>query len=286
MDLVQSITSDCFFEWQHKERSPKGQNKLHIAQQQILQFMATIQITLAQFQAPTWGYFIKSPYSRCECFKVDDFENQSIVDGFGVEGNPSYRTPLEFYNSMIAERARYLDTLEDLEYTTSGRKILNTISENLSFCRNDKTCFYLANLDLGPRNAIFDINGLLQAIIDVDTLQFVPIDYAAQLPPGLGLEFFPETESFVWRADNESSSSRIEQYGEFLSAAGDRLGQFNLGSRFRAQLRKDSAPLIQGLQVIDQGDTNYNNEWLGSETVLRLTVLKKPPPPLRISQSR
>lgn len=220
---------------------------------------------------PIWGYLRKSPYSGCEFFKVDDFENRSTVDGFGVEGNPSCRTPLDFYNSMIAERAQRLDTIEDLEYTTSGRKILNTIRKNLSFCYNDKPCCYLSNVDLGPRNAIFDIRGFLQAIIDVDTLQFVPIDYAVQVPPGLGLDFFPESESSGWRAGNESGPSRIEQYGEFLSTAGARLEQFNLGSRFRAQLLKDSVPLIQGLQVIDEEDASFNNEWLGSETVLRLT---------------
>lgn len=261
MDLVQGLTDNGFFESQHGKRSPNAQNKIRIAQHRILQSMSTIQITLAQFQAPTWGYLRKSPYSGCECFKVDDF---------GVEGSPSYRKPLDFYNSMITERAQRLDAIEDLEYTTSGRKILNTIRENLSVCYNEKPCFYLTNVDLGPRNAIFNIRGILQAIIDVDSLQFVPIDYAVQVPPGLGLEFFPESESSVWRACNQSGSSLIEQYRQFLYTAGARLGQFNLGSRFRAQLLKDSVPLIQGLQVIDEEDATFNNEWLGSETVLRL----------------
>lgn len=143
MNLVQGIIGDCFFESQHEKISPKAQKNIHIAQQRILHSMATIQITLAQFQAPIWGYLRKSPYSGCECFKVDDFENRSTVDGFGVEGNPSYRTPLDFYNPMIAERARRLDT-------TSVRKILNTIRKNLSFAAmtSPAATSHMSTLDL------------------------------------------------------------------------------------------------------------------------------------------
>lgn len=271
MDLVQGLTGDCFFESHLEKKSSNARSKLHKVQQHVLESMSTIQITLAQFQAPIWGYLRQSPCSGCECFEVDDFGNRCIVDGFVVAGSPSDRTPRGFYSSMIAERAKHLDSIEDLEYATSARKILDTIRENLSLCCNGDPRFYLTNVDIGPRNAIFDIHGSLQAIIDVDMLRFVPIDYAVQLPPGLGLEFFAESETTVWRAGDESGPARIEQYGEFLSAAGDRLGQSNLGSRFKAQLLKDTVPLIQGLQVIDEEDTNYSNEWLSSEAVLRLT---------------
>lgn len=274
MDLVQGLTGDCFFESHLETRSSKARSKLHEAQQCVLESMATIQISLARFQAPVWGCLRKSPCSGCECFEVDDLEDRSIVDGFVVAGNPSDRRARGFYSLMIAERDQYLETIEDLEYTTSARKILDTIRENLSLCCNDDPHFYLTNVDLGPRNAIFDIHGSLQAIIDVDMLQFVPIDYAVQPPPGLGLEFFADSETTVWRAGKESGSVLIEQYGDCLSAAGDRLGLSNLGSRFRAQLLKDSVPLIQGLQVIDEEDTDYSNGWLCSEAVLRLTDQK------------
>lgn len=281
MDLVRGITGDCFFESHLAERSSKTRAKLHKVQQRVLRSMADIQITLAQFQAPIWGCLRKSPCPGCECYEVDGFENRSIVDGFVVAGGPSDRTARGFYSSMIAERAKYLDTIDDEdleEYTSSARKILDTIRENLSICCNNdddpRPRFYLTNVDLGPRNAIFDIRGSLQAVIDVDMLQFVPIDYAVQPPPGLGLEFFAASETTVWRAgDNESGGQRalIEQYGECLSAAGHRLGLPNLGSHFRAQLLKDPVPLIQGLQVVDEEDTDYSNGWLGSEAVLRLT---------------
>ena len=172
--------------------------------------------------------------------------------------------------SMIAERTRNLDTIKNPQYTTSAHKILNTIEENMASCCSNEPCFYLTNVDLGARNAIFDTGGILQAIIDVDTLQFVPIEYAVQVPPGLGLEFFPNNTASVWRADNESRSSHMEDYTAFLFAAGALCEQCNLGAYFASPLEKDSAALIQGFEVVDEEDTNYNDGWLGSESVLRL----------------
>ena len=274
MDLVSGFTGAYFFEPHHKLRNPRAQNYFDAAQHRVLQSMSIIQVTLAQFQAPTGGNLRKSLYSEYECFKVDESGNRSTVDGFGVGGDPSYGTSLDFYTSMIAKRARHLDTIEDLEYTTSAHKILNIIRENLSSCCNDKPRFYLTNVDLGARNAIFNIRGCLRAVIDVDTLRFVPIDYAVQVPPGIGLEFFPESASSVWRAGNESPSSLMELYGKYLFISGSGLGQFDLGTRFGARLLEDSVPLIQGFQVVDEEDANHNDEWLCSEPVLRLTGQK------------
>ena len=277
MDLVQGVTGAYLFEPQHEKRGPKARNSIGVAQHRVLQSMADIQITLAQFQALTSGHLRKFPYSEYECFMVDDFGSRSKADGFGVEGDPSYCTPLDFYTSMIAKRAQSLDTFGDLQYTTSAHKILNTIRENLSSCCNENPRFYLTNVDLGARNAIFDIRGFLQAMIDVDTLRFVPIEYSVQVPSGLGIEFFPDSTASVWRADNGSPSSHMRDYRVSLFGAGARLGQCNLGASFALQLRKDSAALIQGFQVVDEEDTNYNDEWLRSESVLRLTGQKSLP---------
>lgn len=63
---------------------------------------------------------------------------------------------------------------------------------------------------------------------------------------------------------NQSLFSRIEHYQRFLFVAGARLGQVNLGVRFGKQLLEGSVPLIQGLQVVDEKDTNYNDERLRS----------------------
>ena len=271
MNLVQGVTGAFLFEPQHEKRGPKARNIVYVAQHRVLQSMAKIQITLAQFQAPTGGHLRKSPYSKYECFTMDDFGNRSKVDGFGVGGDPSYCTPLDFYTSMIAKQAQSLDTFGDRQYTTSAYRILNTIRENLSSFCNDNPCFYLINVDLGARNAIFDIRGFLQAVIDVDTLRFVPIEYAVQVPPGLGIDFFPDSAASVWRAGGESRSSHMREYRSSLCEAGARLEQPNLGARFASQLQKDSVALIQGFQVVDEEDKDYNDEWLRSESVLRLT---------------
>lgn len=165
MDLVQGIPGAYLSEPQHEKRCQRAQKSIHASQHRILHSMANIQITIAQFQARTGGYLRKSPYSEYECFKVDDIENLTTIDGFGVGGDPSDLTSLDFYTTMIAKRARRLDAIQDQEYTTSAHKILSIIKNNLSSCCNEKPCFYLTNVDLGPRNAIFDLRGFLQAVI-------------------------------------------------------------------------------------------------------------------------
>ena len=202
---------------------------------------------------------------------MDDSGNYSAVHGFGVGGDPRYLKPLDFYTSMIPKRARWLETINTLKPTTSAHEILHTIEENMaSCCRNDPV-FYLANVDLGARNAIFDTRGQLQAIIDVDTLRFVPIEYAVQVPAGLGLEFFPDNATSVWRADDWSPSLRLQQYESFLFEVSVSCGQPHLGAHFSLQLGKDSPALIQGFEVVDTEDAEWNDRWLSSEPVLRLT---------------
>ena len=212
----------------------------------------------------------KSPYSEHECFMVDNFGRHPAVHGFGVGGDPSYRTPFDFYTSRIAKRARYLDTVNNQPYTTSAHKILHTIKENMSSCCSNEPIFYLTNVDLGAGNTIFDIRGVLQAIIDVDTLRFVPIEYTVQVPVGLGLEFFPDSSGSVWRADDWSPSLRMQQYEAFLLKAGAHRGQYNRGAKFSIQLGQDRTTLIQGFEVVDGEDVDWNNGWLGTESVLRL----------------
>lgn len=139
--------------------------------------MAEVQITLAlHFKPLLAGQLRKSSSSEHDCLKVDDFWNRSSVDGYGVGGHSNRRTPLDFFTSMIAKRVEGLDAMEDLEYKTSAHEILNTISENLASRYNDKACFYLTNIDLGGRNAIFDTRGFLLSINDVDSLRLVPIE--------------------------------------------------------------------------------------------------------------
>ena len=271
MDLVQGVSAAYLFSQEHEERASNIQQKVQASQQRVLTSMAEIQITLAQFQAPVSGLLRKSPYSEQEFFKVDDFGNYSAVHGFGIGGDPRYRKPLDFYTSMIARRARCLETINKLQHTTSAHKILHTIGENMASCCSNDPVFYLANVDLGARNAIFDTRGYLQAIIDVDTLRFVPIEYAVQVPDGLGLEFFPDNATPVWRADDWSPSLRLQQYESFLFEVSVSCGQPHLGAHFSLQLGKDSPALIQGFEVVDTEDADWNDVWLGSESVLRLT---------------
>lgn len=108
--------------------------------------MAEIQIALAQFQAPAGEYLRNTPHSEYECFMVDDERNHSMVDGYGVNSDPNYRTPFDFYTAMIAQRAQGLDTITDPQYTTSAHKILNTIRGNVSSYGNDEPCFYLSSI--------------------------------------------------------------------------------------------------------------------------------------------
>ena len=274
MDLVQGVTGAFIFDRQHDKGNPRIKRNVRLSQHRALKAMAEIQITLAQFQAPVGGYLRNSPHSEHKCFMVDNSGNRSEVDSFGVGADPVYRTPLDFYTRMVAKRARRLDTINNRKCATSAHEILRIIKENMSSCCSDEPCFYLTNVDLGARNAIFDTRGILQAIIDVDALRFVPIEYAVQVPGGLGLEFFPDSASSVWRADDKSRSVHMLEYRAFLFAAGARCGQYNLGIYFPRHLKKDSAALIQGFEVVDEEDAAYNDEWLGSESVLRLVGQK------------
>ena len=271
MDLVQGVSAAFLFSREHEERDPDFQQRIQASQHRVLTSMAEIQITLAQFQSPVSGLLRKSPDPEQEFFKVDDSWNYSAVHGFGVGGDPRYQKPLDFYTSMIAKRARWLETINTVKPTTSAHKILHTIEENMVSCCSDHPVFYLANVDLGARNAIFDTRGYLQAIIDVDTLRFVPIDYAVQVPAGLGLEFFPDGTTSVWRADDWSPSFRLHQYESFLFEVSLPIGQPHLGASFSLQLGKDSPALIQGFEVVDTEDADWNDRWLSSEPILRLT---------------
>ena len=265
MNLVQGVTGAFIFGRQHDKGNPD------IQQPAVLStgFSRLWQRSRLHLQAHVGGYLRNSPHSEHECFKVDNSGNRSAVDGFGVGPDPIYRTPPDCYTKMIAKRVRRLSTINNRECTTSAHKILHIIKENMSSCCCDERCFYLTNVDLGARNAIFNTRGFLQAIIDVDTLRFVPIEYAVQVPAGLGLDFFPDSASSVWRADDKSRSLHMREYGAFLFAAGARCGQFNLGHYFLTHLAKDTAALIQGFEVVDGEDATYNDEWLSSESVLR-----------------
>lgn len=269
MDLVQGVTGAFIFDRQHDTKNSNVQQTIRRAQHRVLLAMADIQITLAQFQVPFGGYLRSSPHAEYKCFKVDNFGTHSPVESFGVGGDPISRTPFECYTKMIAKRARRLSTSSDQEYTSSAHEILGIIEDNIPFCCSNQRCFYLTNVDLSAQNAIFDAHGSLQAIIDVDALRFVPIEYAVQMPAGLGLEFFPDSASTVWRADNKSRLRHMEEYGLFLFAAGANCEQYRLGNYFLRQLAEDSAALIQGLEVVDGRDAVYNDEWLRSESVLR-----------------
>lgn len=96
MNLVDGLPGDLLFEPQHEQRGPRAQNSIHISQQRILESMAEIQITVAEFQAPTGGNPRKSPYSKYQCFKFNGSENNFTVGGFGIGGDPSNRTSLDF----------------------------------------------------------------------------------------------------------------------------------------------------------------------------------------------
>lgn len=45
------------------------------------------------------------------------------------------------------------------------------------------------------------------------------------------------------------------------------------GLIFPTKLQRDSAALIQGFDMVDEEDAEYNDGWLGSESVLRLTAI-------------
>lgn len=83
-----------------------------------------------------------------------------------------------------------------------------------------------------PRSAKrhFRYPGILYAIIDVVTLRFVPLQYAVQVPAGVGLEFFLYISSLVWRADKKSGSLQIQEYAASIFAASSCCKQLTLSS--------------------------------------------------------
>ena len=262
MDFVGGIQGSEFFGSELLDAPPEKKVHYRMVQDRIIQSMAEAQLSFAQFQSPVGGVLRR--------YKERDSVRQWVIkDDFGVVEDPTqhvkiYWTPVEYYQDAIGRRASDIEDCEECEWVKSSQQILEIIEANLLKLCSKKKAFYLAAIDLGGHNSIFDHDGHLQAIIDVDSLRFVPIEVAVQLPAQFGLYHYPVNDSWVWLAD-ETPYCCPFIYAAKMYQAGKKYGLPELGSYLSGQIVAKTAFLVDGLYVIDEESTISNRFWLQSD---------------------
>lgn len=262
MDFVGGIQGSEFFGSELLDAPPEQKVHYRMVQDRIIQSMAEVQLGLAQFQSPVGGVLRR--------YKERDSVRQWLIkDDFGVVEDPTqrikiYRTPVEYYQDAIRRRADDIEDCEECQWVKSSQKILEIVDANLLQLCSKKKVFYLAAIDLGGHNSIFDHDGRLQAIIDIDSLRFVPIEVAVQLPAQFGLYHYPVNDSWVWLADETPYCCPL-LYAAKMYQAGKKHGLPELGSYLSGQAVSKTAFLVDGLYVIDEESTISNNFWLQSD---------------------
>lgn len=249
MDFVGGISGcDCFEATLQDDGWPERKELYRSIQDRILRSMAEVHLMLAQFKAPIGGTLGKLESYRCKW---------PVGRGFGVIDEPEgfhglYNIPAEFFQDAIEDRAIRFEIDDDSEYATSSKKILKIFESNYPELCNSDGQFYLTNVDIGGHNAIFDWNGNLQAIIDIDTLRFLPIEVAAQLPAQLGLHHYPmEEDRWTWINCQEKGLSCAVEYAKLIRQAGKECGMASFGEFFASHVESEGTALVAGLFVLD-----------------------------------
>ena len=266
MDFIGGISGSTFFdvisengEWPDRREHYKP------IQDRILRSMAEVQLVLAQFKAPVGGTLGKWENFSCRW---------PVGSEFGVIDQPDghhdfYMTPTEFFQDAVAHRANRFAAEDDSEYATSGKKILQIVDANYPKLCNGDGQFYLTNVDFGGHNAIFDWNGNLQAIIDIDALRFLPVEVAAQLPAQFGLHHHYTVDRWTWAYCEEKGLSYAAEYAKLIRQAGQDCGIASFGEFFASHVESEAAALVAGLFVLDDEQDWLNQSWLESDIVSR-----------------
>lgn len=203
-----------------------------------------------------------------------------IVQDYVVRSGPQrpyvdYTRPMDFYDYLTKMKTSHLTHVLDSDKSeASSKKVAEVLRTHLPSLHDKSSLFYLTNLDLGGHNTIFSADGKLQAIIDVDSLWFVPIECAARPPARVGLDLYPNSDTCIWRLPDKTGMSYLEEYADMLVLAGKGCEQPLLGESLASVLLSDSAVLVAGLFVLDECDTLCNSEWLNSQPVRKLRTSK------------
>lgn len=266
MELIPGIMGTAYFSPRLSNYSGIAQERVREIQNNILRSLAEVQIMLASYSSPLWGRLGKQG-------GTEPGVKHHLVDGYVAHcwRERSYRRPMAFYKANYPLVARKLDSADIVDSCTVIESIIRA---NLPHMHDATSTFYLTNNDIGAHNAIFNSQGELQAIIDVDGLIFAPIETAAQAPQLVGLSTFPISENRTWRPPHGSGISYLEEYADMLREAGKTCGHPLLGEKFASQLLSDSAVLVAGLYISHVPDPTIHADWLSSPVIQRLQAFK------------
>ena len=277
MDLIPGISGADFFDPTFENLQPDLQVSLWERQNRVLCAMAEIQITLAAFVSPVWGPLVRHSKCTSKVKVIDDY----FVKTDPTMDNSSRHNPLGYYSSKIEKRSRRIKfDPETADHKKSSEAVLNALRDNLSVLQTRPDHFLLCNIDLGGHNTIFDNEGHLKAMIDVDTFRFVPIECAAIPPLRLGLDLYHSSSTSIWRAPKNTTTSYISEYAQMLIQAGIHCQEPTLGQDLASQVLSDGIVVAAGLYVLDERDVTSNEEWINSSPIQRLRQLQATAIPL------
>jgi len=145
-------------------------------------------------------------------------------------------------------------------------KVLTMFRAKMPRYAKEDTSLYLTNTDLGPHNVIVTRTGRLKAMIDCDSLSYMPLHDVVQFR-GQGLQ-----PNLIGRSTDSLSSPRdkrefkkIERFVSDLRAAGVRGDCPDLGEKLVSACASMGAYLVFGLEVAWYMNQSGAEEWI--ETV-------------------
>ena len=185
-----------------------------------------------------------------------------------------YHTTMAYHKHALDKRKEDLDYCLNLNTYNASKQILDIFEANYARLCSKSAVFYLTNVDLGGHNAIFDRDGNLKAIIDIDVLRFVPIEVAVQPPAQFGLSYCPVGDPSVWLTGHEKGPLAVPHYAEIFRRVAKDLGLPELGDFFADCITAESAILVSGLYIVDEERLNNCEKWLASDKISRFRTGK------------
>ena len=268
MDFVGGLHGSDFFDIGLLDRPLEIQQRMQHIQERIMWSMAEVQIKLAQFQSSVGG-------SLARCQRSD--RRWPVVGEYGVVEDCAHRacrTTMAYYKHALDKRKEDLDCCLNLDTYDATKQILDIFEANYARLCSKSAIFYLTNVDLGGHNAIFDCDGNLKAIIDIDVLRFVPIEVAVQLPAQFGLSYCPIGGPSVWLTGHEKGPLAVVHYADIVRHAAIELGLSELGDFFANHITAESSILVSGLYIADEGYLADCENWLASDKISRFMTGK------------
>ncbi|MCJ1352627.1 MAG: hypothetical protein MMC33_002611 [Icmadophila ericetorum] len=236
MDLIPSADGEKFFSCV-TPTSPNLLDQLNEGKENVLRWMARIQLELACIQSPIGGP-VTSPSPSYYIHEIQTQKRHFTSQDYG--GSP--------------EAAKW------------SLEVLRVFQSFLPLICEEKLRFYASYSDLGGRNCIFDWFGNLQALIDLDSVRYVPITKAVQLPRDVGLKFALADDG----EPKDPHRVSLDHYTEIIREVGEEMDESELAEYFASQMSGYGANAALGYHVADMEYENLCKEWLECPAIIAL----------------